>query len=100
MYDTWGGTSRILGARGLRKKLSPLEGFRPPTHYVVWVGEPDYGIPCYAGIHQPASLASENNKGYDELTGSRIIALTWPGRHLGLRYCQNFATTFVSSPAM
>ena len=42
MYDTWGGTSRILGARGLRKKLSPVEGFRPPTHYVVWVGEPDY----------------------------------------------------------
>ena len=41
MYDTWGGTSRILGARGLRKKLSPVEGFRPPTHYVVWVGEPD-----------------------------------------------------------
>ena len=31
MYDTWGGTSRILGARGLRKKLSPVEGFRPPT---------------------------------------------------------------------
>ena len=45
MYDTWGGTIRILGARGLRKKLSPVEGFGPPTHYVVWVGEPDYTKP-------------------------------------------------------
>ena len=24
-----------------RKKLSTVEGFRPSTHYVVWVGEPD-----------------------------------------------------------
>ena len=30
-----GGTIRILGARGLRKKLSPVEGFGPPTHYVL-----------------------------------------------------------------
>ena len=42
MYDTWGGTSRILGVRGLRKKLSPLEGFRHPTNFQVswriWLG--------------------------------------------------------------
>ena len=35
MYEIWGGTSRILGARGLRKKISPLEGFRPPTNFQV-----------------------------------------------------------------
>ena len=42
MYDTWGSTSRILGARGLWKKISPLEGFGPPTDFQVswriWLG--------------------------------------------------------------
>ena len=42
MYDTWGGTSKILDARGLWKKLSPLEGFGPPTDFQVswriWLG--------------------------------------------------------------
>ena len=56
MYDTWGGTSRILGARGLRKKLSPVEGFRPPTHYVVWVGEPDYIPPLSAAWQDQLEL--------------------------------------------
>ena len=42
MYDTWGGTSKIIGARGLWKKLSPVEGFGPPTDFQVswriWLG--------------------------------------------------------------
>ena len=50
MYDTWGSTSRILGVRGLWKKLSPLEGFGPPTDFQVswriWLGPtlPSYSL--------------------------------------------------------
>ena len=43
MYDTWGGTSKIIDAGGLWKKLSPLEGFGPPTDFQVswriWLAE-------------------------------------------------------------
>ena len=31
---------KVLGVS--EEKLYALEGFVPPTHYAVWVGEPDY----------------------------------------------------------
>ena len=36
---------RVLGAS--EEKLYALEGFVPPTHYAVWVGEPDYVLPYW-----------------------------------------------------
>ena len=58
---------KVLGAS--EEKLHALEGFVPPTHYAVWVGEPDYTIPgdmwCLLG-HIIIFIAHHVQDGYIE----------------------------------